>query len=378
MSVRKFCVAIAPFFALLLLAAFPGGCVRVGSTTIISGQTSSGNEIALRDLQADGANPMHVSGTWEGRVDQPNNNFLQVQLDRVTDGGGRSSVSYSVAGGAARPLIRGDDGPVDVKIQRDAGTLVLHGSVTKGRGAGTADFTADPAYVNEVSVQTGETVTAERALELALVDLPLDFVKKVEEAGYKASTADLISLRFAGVSAAYAVDFRKAGYSFSCGELRTLKFAGVEPSWAKGFEDAGYKFGADDLRSLRFAGVTPDYAAGFRRAGYDLSVDQLRSLRFAGVPADFAAELGEAGYHFTPEELRSLRFAGVPASYAAELKKAGYNFSADELRRLRFSGVPADYATAAAAPGKEHLSADDLIRLRFRGVDTATMRKLRE
>jgi len=378
MSFRDVCAAGVLAGAVAVAACTGGGCVRVGSSTVIAGQATNGNHVELRDLKPDPSNDMRLSGNWSGQVGLPDNDYVQVQISRSTPGGGSSIVSYSVAGSEARPLIKGDDAPVHTVIKRDAGVLILEGAIAHDRATGTFTFDADPAYVNEVSVQTGETVTPQRALELALVDLPLDYVKKVEEAGYKASTSDLISLRFAGINAAYAVDFRKAGYTFTPTELRSLRFAGIEPSWAKAYGDAGYEFGADDLRALRFAGVTPDYAAGFRRAGYALGADQLRSLRFAGVPADFASELNDAGYEFSPDELRTLRFSGVPAGYAAQLKKAGYNFSADDLRKLRFSGVRADYATAAAVPGKENLSADELVRLRFRGVDVATVRKLRQ
>ena len=43
---------------------------------------------------------------------------------------------------------------------------------------------------------------AVRATELALADLRLDYVKAFAAAGYKFSTSDLMSLRFAGVTAA--------------------------------------------------------------------------------------------------------------------------------------------------------------------------------
>ena len=181
MSIPKRCLAgvTAAALGLAVCTGGGGGCVRVGSSTILAGQVTNGNDIELRDLKADPDNAMRLTGGWSGQIAQTGNSYIRVRYARGTPGGGTSSVSSSVGGREAEPLIQADDGPVHSVIHRDAGTLTLDGTVARGRGSGTTTFDADPAYVNEVSVQTGETVTPQRALELALVDLPLDFVKKV-------------------------------------------------------------------------------------------------------------------------------------------------------------------------------------------------------
>jgi hypothetical protein len=336
---------------LMLLAG--GGCAPVENGAVSpAGGAGSGNQIEVRDLHADPGNPLRLGGTWSASFDLRESHSLQVAvLSKADDARGNETTTFSfgMGGSEADGLLSGADGPVHTRVVRDAGTLTFDGHVAGGKGSGKLTFDADPEYVKTIADQTGETVSPEHALELALIGLPMEYVRKIESAGYKASVSDLISLRFAGVKADGAV----------------------------AFHDAGYAFSVNDLRSLRFAGVAPEYAAQLKHAGYNLDANQLRALRFAGVGAEFAVELRQAGYQFSGDELRNLRFAGVSSSDAAELKKAGYNFSAEELRRLKFSGVSADYAVAAAVPGRSHLSADQLIHLRMRGVDALTLRKLR-
>jgi hypothetical protein len=364
----------------LLIGALLSGCVFTSSTeySVVSGSAGSGsNEIEIRDFADSSTSPTRLAGKWDARSQRGNSDFVQIKL--VTTHNGSTNVSnYGSADRDQLKKLTHDNGPVHVTVGREAGTLTFDGAVKDGHGSGEVTFDADPNYLAEMGKLTGETITARRALELSLVDLRLDYARRMADAGYRFSTDELLGLKFAGVSADDAKKFRDAGYQFSADDLRGLRFGGVDASWAKKLRDAGYDFSASDLRSLRFGGVDADDAARFRRAGYRLSADELRGLRFTGVSASYAADLAAAGYKFTPEELSRLRFTGVGEDYAVALKKAGYEFSAEQLARLRFSGVSSDYACDVAIPGRANLSADELINLRRRGIDAETVRKLRQ
>src|SRR5687767_7958829 len=326
----------------LIVTGVVVGCVAVSREYVRHSHSSSGNWVELSNLAPAGAN--RLTGTWTGKLAEPRDAVTQLKLT-TREAGSKRSISSSTVDHEGGRFKLPESGPVQLVLQRDAGTITLDGSMQDARGGGSVAFDADADYLREMSaVAGGEAISTSKALELALFDLRLDDARQIAGAGYKVSVGDLLSLKFAGITADYAVGMRQAGYDFSVNDLRSLRFGGVDVDSARTFRDAGYTFDADDLRKLRFSGVHSDYAKAFAGAGYTLTADELRTLRFAGVPADYAAELNAAGYRFTPDELRTLRFAGVPADFAADLKKGGYDFGADDLRRLRFSGVPADYA----------------------------------
>src|SRR5207248_43553 len=154
----------------------------------------------------------------------------------------------------------------------------------KSRGSGDVVWEAGANYLTEMSKLTGETITARRALELAMANLELSYARGMADAGYKFSTADLLSLRFGGITPEYAAALADAGYKFSPDELRRLRFAGVGDEFAVALKKAGYNFSAEDLAKLRFSGVSADYACDLAVPGkQNLSADEIVSLRRRGI-----------------------------------------------------------------------------------------------
>jgi beta-lactamase regulating signal transducer with metallopeptidase domain len=310
-------------------------------------------------------------GTWEIR---PTGTAGTVHL-RLTerDSSSGSDVRIEQLTGLTASQLSGAGGPVQFRLQRDAGTFTFEGVMRNGLGAGTFSFTADPQFPAELAKRGFARPTALEQYQMARHDVGFAFVDELNTQGYgKPQTSELVRAGQHGVQAAYVRDLAALGYKLgSLAPLIELRDHGVTPAYIRELGDLGYRgLPVDDLRTARDHGVTPEFVTGMRDAGYgSLTMPQLINARDHGVSPEYANELATAGYAKLPlEVLIRTRDHGVSAEYVREMRALGHTVKLDELVSARDHGVSADFAREMGALGFRNLSLDALVRLRDHGV----------
>ncbi len=161
--------------------------------------------------------------------------------------------------------------PVTLRLERDAGTVVLEGSFKDGYGAGQFTFTPNRGYID--------------ALRSAGVAFDIPEGKTEEDQLFMAAAVD--------VSVAYVRSMRRLFPDATYHDLKKGRAVDVTPEAIAGLRSAGVAI--EDLHTairLRAAGVTPQFVAELAAAGYkDLSARDLARLAATGVDGEFIRKM---------------------------------------------------------------------------------------
>jgi beta-lactamase regulating signal transducer with metallopeptidase domain len=313
------------------------------------------------------------AGTWEIRVTDEKDT-VHLRLVEANSSSG-TNVPLARLKGLTAAQLTGAGGPVQFRLERDAGIFTFEGVIRNGVGAGTFAFAPDAKFPDELAKRGFSRPTAREQYQLARHDVGYTFIDELNAQGYaKPQTSDLVRAGQHGVNTTYLREMAALGYRLgSLDPLITLRDHGVTPAYVRELADNGYKgLSADNLREARDHGVTADYVRGMRDGGYgSLPMDQLIKIRDHGITPEFVRELGDAGHRKLPlDQLLRVRDHGVSPEYVRDMRSLGYGLSVDELVRARDHGVTVDYVRGMAALGYGKQPMDALIRVRDHGVTT--------
>ena len=318
-------------------------------------------------------------GTWEMKTsDTPGMVRLRVTEE---DSSSQTDVPVAQLDGLTGLRLESTNGPVQFKLRRDAGTFTFDGIVKNGVGAGTFEFTPDPAFAEGLAKRGFSRPTPAEQYQLARSDVGYAFLDELNAQGYaKPQTADLVRAGQHGVTPAYLREMGTLGYRLgSLDPLITLRDHGVTPEYVRELGDLGYKgLTADAIRQARDHGITPAYVRAMRDNGYgSLSMDQLTTARDHGITPEYIRELGEAGYRgLAIDEAINVRDHGITPDYVREMRQLGYQLPIADLVRVRDHGVDGKYAREMADLGYRNLPAPTLVTLRDHGVTPQYVKEL--
>jgi hypothetical protein len=183
------------------------------------------------------------------------------------------SFTPSVLGVSEATLHAATATPVTMKLDRDAGTIVLEGTFKNGDGAGQFTFTPKRSY--------------SAAMKAAGVDFDLGENRSEED--------QLFSLVAMDVSVSYVKEMKAIFPETSLREFRKMRALDVTPEYVRSMRAAGVDVpSAHDATKLRAVGVTPEFVAELASAGYrNLSARDLIRMAAVGVNGKFIREMSQ-------------------------------------------------------------------------------------
>ena len=206
-----------------------------------------------------------VHGAWTATSDSPDRVHLTMATGKWMNFG--ESFDLSDLGLSSSTVQSTTSAPVTLRLQRDAGTLVLEGTFKNGDGAGQFTFTPNTAFFDQLRALDvpidlqGDRPEGDQLFTLALMNVTIDYVKQMRAIFPDATLRELRKLRGVDVTPEY---------------VRSMRAAGVEVS------------DAHDAARLRAVDVTPQFVDELARAGYtNLSTRDLVRAAAAGVNGDF-------------------------------------------------------------------------------------------
>lgn len=243
-----------------------------------------------------------LEGTWTAqyarrRSEPPDTSRIYLQFNHD-----RSNMGQTWPAGALPGLnLAQDADDIRIELRRDAGTIVLHGDVRRGRGYGLFDFTPNPGFTQQVSAAPGrKPLTASRLFALAVHDVGREFIGRIEALGFRnLDLDDLLAMRIHGVTPDFITAMRQHGFdTLDHEDLVAARIHGATPQFVEEMARLGYAgLDFDDLVAFRIHGVTPDFIEEMAAAGYkELPADRLVEFRIHGVDAEFVKDLAERGY----------------------------------------------------------------------------------
>lgn len=225
------------------------------------------------------------------------------------------------------------------ELRRAAGTFRFQGTFEGKRGRGTCGFKPDPEFEKVL----GQSLSTDRAMELAVYDISLDFIREMKALGVGFTAQHppksdffgqvhrvagevlhpdrndplrrLMDLKVHDITPEYVRGLKNAGYpNLQTWQLVELKVHGIEPGYVQGLHDSGYRH-LPPYQITRFSvhGITPEWLRGIVEAGAaDFTSDQIISMSIHGIDGDFIREARDKGHaNLSAEELVSLSVRGI-------------------------------------------------------------------
>jgi hypothetical protein len=296
-----------------------------------------------------------LRGTWTASP-QNDGAMLQWQFSREHNHHGQPMPLDAFTGLTASQVASATQTPVAFELRRDAGTLAMEGVFRQREGAGHFTFQPNNRYydaVRAMGVDLGREDDEEKLFSLAMIDVSPEYIRSMQQAGYRVSLDQYMSMRIFRVTPQLVDELRSLGY-------RNVDF--------------------DDLIASRVHRVTPDYIRQMRAAGYaNLSLDELVASRIHQATPEFLQKMREVGYdHIQWDDAIAFRIHQVTPEFVRQLRELGYTgISADDLVAMRIHRVTPDYIRSLKNVGYSGIPVSKLIEMRIHGIDADYIAKVK-
>ena len=257
-----------------------------------------------------------ITGTWAIQYLQIANK-VQLSLNVIQDGKGSFNSSSAFDISQLRGLTNAQMAtPIGImarfELVREAGTFACEGYFKAGNGAGTFLFRADPGFLQQMRALGFLDINENRLFSMAVHDVGPRYAAEIRTTGITVSTAaQLVAMRIHGVT----VEF-----------IRRVQQAGYQPE-------------EEDLFKMRIHGVTPDFANEVRRMYASASIEDLVRMRIHGVGLDFAGDVRQMYAAASIDDLVRLRIHGVTMDYIRNMQSRSKNITLEQLVRLKIHGI---------------------------------------
>jgi hypothetical protein len=297
-----------------------------------------------------------VAGSWSAEISDRDPEKLQLSLRTGRSGQNGTTFRRADFTGLTGAQVRSITSvPVEFELRREAGTIAFTGHFRDGEGDGRFRFAPDPEYPKTlrrlgVALDGGRDEELE-LYHLALHDVSTDFIRSMQEIGYRVPVEKFIAFRIFDVDPEYVREMAAAGFP---------------------------RLSADKLVETRIHGATPEYIRSMRAAGEDLTLDQYVESRIFRVTPEFAEEMGRAGYAgLRRDVLVQFRIHGVTTEYIDELRELGYaEVPAQKLVEMRIHGVTPEFIRRVANAGYRKVPVDKLVQMRIFNIEPEMVKAL--
>jgi hypothetical protein len=264
-----------------------------------------------------------ITGTWKAdvRSDENTGGKIQFNFERRTSGGRHNQTGFPIAIDDLQGLTRDQlqNGKVNFRLVREAGTIDCEGSFSNGTGSGTFRFTSNPGFVSAMSSR-GFDLAAEnrhgRDLEERLFNAAVINV----------TTALADDIRSAGLGPLDVDDLFKAAIfhidSRFMGEMKATGFPGLK---------------MEDLVKARIFKIDADYVRQVRDMGFsDRDFEGLVKFRIFKITPEFLSRVRAAGLtDLDPEEVVRLRIFKIDPEFIRSEKAKNPNVTVEDLVRMK-------------------------------------------
>ena len=263
-----------------------------------------------------------ITGDWRAEARGEDDGKVQLNFERSTSHGHQNQSGFPMALEDLQGLTRDQlqNGRVNFRIVREAGTIECEGSFMDGRGSGTFRFIADPAFVERLR---------SRGFDL----------EKRSKDGHELEDT-LFTAAVVNVTTPLADDIRSAGLG---------------------------PLDVDDLFKAAIFHIDSRFMAEMKATGFpDLSMEDLVKARIFKIDADYVRQVRSMG--FADQDLEGLvkfRIFKVTPEFLADVRAAGLtDLGREDVVRLRIFNIGPNFIRAQKAKDP-NVTVEDLVRTKI-------------
>ena len=263
-----------------------------------------------------------VEGTWTADTKVQESGKIHLSFERKTENGRNqhgSNFAYSDLQGLTPDIAQ--NGKVNFRLVREAGTIDCDGSFSNGVGAGTFTFSPNSGFVD------------------AMRSRGFDFAKSSGH-GSQDLNGRLFIAATLNVTIAFAHDLLSANFG---------------------------PLDVDDLFKAVIFKITPEFMAEMKASGFpNLGMEELVKARIFKIDGDYVRKVREMGFDNSNfENLVKFRIFKVTPEYLAELKSQGFSeLSSEDVVKFRIFKIDPEFIRAARAEDP-NITVEQLVQRRI-------------
>lgn len=260
---------------------------------------------------------------WSDKNDRDDPNNIHISFVRRTDNGrnqNSNSFQYEDLQGLTKEQTQ--NGKVNFRLVREAGTIVCEGSFVDGKGSGTFTFTPDQGFITAMSSRG------------------FDFEKQSSKHDDQDPAERLMTAALVNVTTALADDLLSANFG---------------------------KLDVDDLFKAAIFKVDGKFMAEMKATGFpNLRMEDLVKARIFKIDADYVRQIHEMGFDDRDfESLVKFRIFKVTPQYLGELKAAGLNdLDSESIVKCRIFKIEPDFIRDERAKNP-NVTVEDLVKMKI-------------
>jgi hypothetical protein len=202
---------------------------------------------------------------------------------------GDSDMSWSRWTGVTPSDLGREGATIDARLKGDAGEMRCLGTVHASEVHGSYSFTPNPDFPRRMEALGLSIPTAQSDQKLndrlqgyTMLDVSIDYVKAMKDAGVQGMTADnIMGLRALGVDSAYMHGMAAAGYpELDAGKLTGMKAVGVTPEKVQQIRAMGFAPTQDELVQMSVFKIDAPFVERMKAKGLkDLTIAKLVQIK---------------------------------------------------------------------------------------------------
>lgn len=253
-----------------------------------------------------------ITGEWKADTrSEKQEQEIHLSFERRTEHGrNQNGTTYSYSDLEGLTLAQTENGKVNFRLVREAGTIACEGAFVNGRGRGTFVFTPDPAFVAGMQSR-GYRLSDEKQFASATLNLTLAFVDDLRSAGFgELSVDDLFKARIFNVTPQFMAEMRSTGFpNMGLEDLVKARIFKIDADYARqvramGFDDKDF----ESLVKFRIFNITPEYLAELKAEGFSsLSAEDVVKFRIFKIDPEFIRSAKAEEPDVTVEDLVQMK-----------------------------------------------------------------------
>lgn len=260
-----------------------------------------------------------VKGTWKADARKAENGKIHLSFGRQAESGrGRNQFGSSFDYSELQGLTAGDaeNGKVNFRLTREAGTIECEGSFTNGSGSGTFVFTPNMAFAEAMktrgfdftaSSKHGSTETVDRMFAATTLNITTAFADSLLSANFgPLDVDDLFKASIFKITPEFMSEMKASGFpNLGMEELVKARIFKIDADYLKNLKEMGFAdLDFESVVKFRIFKVTPELLANLKNEGLtDLSSEDIVKFSIFKIDPEFIRAARAEEPNITVEQL---------------------------------------------------------------------------
>ena len=258
-----------------------------------------------------------VTGEWTANTRSDNPNKIHLNFERKTERGkNQNGSSYSYDELEGLTPAQAQNGSVNFRLVREAGTVECQGTFSNGKGSGTFRFVPNMSFVDAMRSRGFDLESSSKHHESTLED--------------RLFTAALVN-----VTTALADDLRSANFpNLDADDLYKAAIFKIDGKFMSEMKATGFpNLGMEDLVKARIFKIDADYVREVRQMGFvNEDFEGLVKFRIFKVTPEFLNGLKAEGFNeLSPEEVVKFRIFKIDPEFIRAARAEEPNITVEGL-----------------------------------------------